>query len=120
MDALRSGFKDPDVLAMAREVSIAEFPDPPGSDQTPIPGQVKSPPLTVKTTDGKTYSEGLRPSKGSPQNPMTHEEIENKFMGLATTVMPQEQASKIAATVRNLEETKELRDLTDLLVSPSS
>jgi hypothetical protein len=43
----------------------------------------------------------------------------NKFMGLATTVMPQEQASKIAATVRNLEETKELQDLTGLLVSRS-
>ena len=51
---------------------------------------------------------------------MTHEEIENKFMGLATTVMAQEQASKIAATVRNLEETKELQDLTGLLVSRSS
>ena len=51
---------------------------------------------------------------------MTHEELENKFMGLATTVMPLEQASKIAATVRNLQETKELQDLTDLLVSPSS
>jgi hypothetical protein len=51
---------------------------------------------------------------GSPQNPMTHEELENKFIGLATRVVPEEQASKIAATVRNLEEIEELRDLTDL------
>jgi hypothetical protein len=42
------------------------------------------------------------------------------FMGLATRVVPEEQASKIAATVRNLEEIKQLRDLTDLLVSPSN
>lgn len=41
-------------------------------------------------------------------------------MGLATRVMPKEQASKIAATVRNLEEVKDLRDLTDLLVSPQA
>lgn len=41
-------------------------------------------------------------------------------MGLATTVIPREQASKIAATVRDLENVKDLRDLTDLLVSPSS
>lgn len=119
MDALKSGFKDPDVLAMARKVSIAEFPDPPDNDRTPAPGLVKSPPLTVKTTDGKSYAEDLRPSKGSPQNPMTDEELEKKFMSLATTVMPQEQASKIAATVRNLEEIQDLRDLTDLLISPS-
>lgn len=51
---------------------------------------------------------------------MTDEELENKFMSLATTVMPQEQASKIAEAVRNLEEMEELRDLTDLLVSRSS
>ena len=74
----------------------------------------------MKKKDGKTYAEELLPSKGSPQNPMTYEEIENKFMGLATRVMPKEQASKIAATVRDLEEVKDLRDLTDLLVSPSS
>jgi hypothetical protein len=41
-------------------------------------------------------------------------------MGLATRVVPEEQASKIAATVRNLMEIEELRDLTDLLVSPSN
>jgi hypothetical protein len=51
---------------------------------------------------------------------MTYEELEHKFMSLATRVLPQEQASKIAATVRNLEKVKDLRDLTDLLVSPAS
>jgi 2-methylcitrate dehydratase len=75
-------------------------------------------PLTVKTTDGKTYSEELKPSKGSPRNPVSHDELEDKFIGLATTVLPPEQASKIPATVRNLEEIKELGDLVDLLVSP--
>jgi hypothetical protein len=51
---------------------------------------------------------------------MSHNELESKFMGLATTVLPREQASRIAAAVRNLEEIKELRDLTDLLVCPST
>lgn len=51
---------------------------------------------------------------------MTYDELEYKFIGLATRVLPQEQASKIAATVRNLEKVTDLRDLTDLLVSPSS
>jgi hypothetical protein len=81
---------------------------------------VKTLPLTVKTTDGKTYTEDLLPSKGSPQNPMTQQELEDKFMGLATRVLPREQASQIAAAVGNLEEVKDLRDLTDLLVSHSS
>jgi 2-methylcitrate dehydratase PrpD len=119
LDAWKSGFKDPDVLAVARKVSVEEI-QLPDSDQVPVPGQVKTPPLVVKTTDGKTYTEELLPSKGSPQNPMTQEELENKFMGLATRVMPKEQAFKIAETVRNLEEVKDLRDLTGLLVSPSN
>jgi 2-methylcitrate dehydratase PrpD len=121
LDAWKSGFTDPDVLAVARRVSVVEIPDPTGSgDRTPVPGQVKSPPLTVKTTDGKAYTEDFLPSKGSPQNPMTRQELEDKFMGLATRVLPRDQAAQIAAAVRSLEEVKDLRDLTDLLVSPSS
>jgi hypothetical protein len=49
-----------------------------------------------------------------------HRQFEDKFMGLATRVIPQEQAAKIADTVRKLEEVRDLRDLTDLLGSPSS
>jgi hypothetical protein len=70
--------------------------------------------------DGETYTEDLLPSKGSPQNPMTQQELEDKFMGRATSALPRDQASQIAAAVRNLEEVKDLRDLTDLLVGPSS
>jgi 2-methylcitrate dehydratase PrpD len=81
---------------------------------------VKTPPLTVKTRDGKTYTEELVPSKGSPQNPMTYEELEDKFMGLATRAVPKELAAKIAATVRNLEKVKDLHELSELVVSPSS
>lgn len=120
MEAWESGFKDPDVLAVARKVSVVEIPEPANSQTTPVPGQdPKAPPLIVRTKDGKTYGEQLLPSKGSPQNPMTYDQLENKFMGLATRVMPKEQASKIAATVRDLEKLKDLRDLTELMVSPS-
>jgi 2-methylcitrate dehydratase PrpD len=114
MDALESGFKDPEVLEVARKVSVVEIPELEGSDSA------YGPVLTVKTRDGSTYVEDLLPSKGSPQNPMTYEELEDKFIGLATRVMPEGQASKIAATVRDLEKVKNLRDLTDLLVSPPS
>lgn len=69
IDALRSGFKDPDVLAVARKVSIAEFPDPPGSERTPVPGQVKSPPLTVKTTGGEHLRRGSPALEGFTAEP---------------------------------------------------
>lgn len=99
---------------------MQEVPEPADSDQTPLPGLVKTPPLTVKTTDGKTCTEDLLPSKGSPQDLMTQQELEDKFTGLTTRVLPRDQAAQIAAAVKNLEEVKDLRDLADLLVSASS
>jgi len=41
--------------------------------------------------DGETYTEDLLPSKGSPQNPMTQQELEDKFMGRATSALPRDQ-----------------------------
>jgi hypothetical protein len=60
MKAWESGFKDPDVLAVARKVSVIEIPGPDSSETRPVPGQgPKAPPRTVKTKDGKTYRRGL-------------------------------------------------------------
>lgn len=61
----------------------------------------------------------MQPSKGSPQNPMTYEELERQFMSLASRVMPEEQASTPATTVRELEKNSDLRELTALLISPT-
>jgi hypothetical protein len=41
-------------------------------------------------------------------------------MSLAIRVLPQENASKIAATIRELEKVEDLRNLTGLLVSQPS
>ena len=92
MGAWKGGFKDPDVIAVAKRVSVVEIPEPKNGESAAVAV------LTVKTQGGRTYVEELLPSKGSPQNPMTYEELEAKFMGLATRVLPEEQASKIAAT----------------------
>jgi hypothetical protein len=41
---------------------------------------VKTPPLAVQTMDEKTYTEDLPPSKGSPRNLMTQQELEDAFL----------------------------------------
>lgn len=40
--------------------------------------------IVIKTKDGKEYSEYLEYPKGNPKEPMTMEDLENKFNGLAT------------------------------------
>jgi 2-methylcitrate dehydratase PrpD len=127
LDAWKSGFKDPAVLAVARKVSVVQISEPENSEGAKMSAfdsavapdaQGKSPVLTVKTKGGKTYVQDLLPSKGSPKNPMTYEELEHKFTRLATRVMPKEQASEIASLVRDLENVKDLHTLTELLVCP--
>jgi hypothetical protein len=61
--AMKSDFKDPDVLAVARKVQISEFPDPPAATRH-LYRAVKSPPLTIKTTGAKTYTEELKACSG--------------------------------------------------------
>ena len=39
--------------------------------------------VVVKTNDGKEYSEYLEYPKGDPREPMTMEDLENKFNGLS-------------------------------------
>jgi hypothetical protein len=70
----------PEMLAVARKkVSVAEIQEPPNSEGAPVPGRAKTRrSLAVE---------------GSPQNPMTHKELEHKFMDLVNRVPPDEQAA---------------------------
>ncbi|MBN2571238.1 MAG: MmgE/PrpD family protein, partial [Ignavibacteriales bacterium] len=43
--------------------------------------------VVVKTKDGKELSEYLEYPKGDPREPMTMEDLENKFNGLSTEVL---------------------------------
>jgi len=44
--------------------------------------------VVVKTTDGREYSEYLEYPKGDPREPMTMEDLEAKFHGLAAGLVP--------------------------------
>jgi 2-methylcitrate dehydratase PrpD len=68
--------------------------------------------------DGKRFTYTAKIAKGHPQNPMTETEVEEKFLGNARSVISEERAAKLAVVVRRLEAANNLRQLTDLLVSP--
>jgi 2-methylcitrate dehydratase PrpD len=73
-------------------------------------------PVTVELKSGARHSFTARIAKGDPRNPMTENEVIEKFRGNAQAILSDEQAEKVIATVRNLEALESLRALVALLV----
>ena len=75
-------------------------------------------PAEVKVTlkDGRSYSQAEYYPKGSYKNPLTSEELQNKFLSLATITFTVEQAQEIINTINILEEVKKISELTSLIV----
>ncbi len=70
--------------------------------------------VTVTTTDGRKLEKQLDYPKGDPRNPLTDQEIEEKFDALAAPIMPAAARAKVKDAVWNLEKQKSITDLMDL------
>ncbi len=58
---------------------------------------------TIKTKDGKVYSEYLEYPKGDPREPMTMEDLDNKFKALASGLMNENKQNEIKNVIFNAE-----------------
>ena len=58
----------------------------------------------ITTEDGNVYSEYLEYPKGDPREPMTIEDIDNKFSGLADGLLTDEKQNEIKNMILNCEE----------------
>jgi 2-methylcitrate dehydratase PrpD len=72
-------------------------------------------PVSVELKDGSRFSYTARIAKGHPENPMTEEEVLNKFRSNAKPVLSQESSEAVIAKVRNLEAVANVRELVALL-----
>ena len=71
--------------------------------------------VEVKTRAGQTFTEKVVHPPGSPQNPLSQREIEDKFFSLSSRVISRRQAERIRDAVANLEKMQNLRELGDLI-----
>ena len=71
--------------------------------------------VTVYTVDGRELSYRVDFPKGYPQNPLTKEELERKFVDLASLALPEENVKRLLEVVNNLESLEKITLLTDLL-----
>jgi 2-methylcitrate dehydratase len=59
--------------------------------------------VNITTTDGRTFTKQLDYPKGDPRNPLTDQEVEEKFAALAEGVLSQPAQQKLKDTIWNLE-----------------
>ena len=72
-------------------------------------------PVTVEMKNGARFSHTAKIAKGDPRNPMTEEEVLEKFRSNAKSVLAEEQAGQLAALLRGLEAVSNVRQVTALL-----
>jgi 2-methylcitrate dehydratase PrpD len=70
--------------------------------------------VSITTKDGKEYSDLTTYTKGDPENPLSPQELKDKFFSLACRTVSAEKAQQLYDAVMDLENIS-VRDLTALL-----
>jgi 2-methylcitrate dehydratase PrpD len=105
------GLSDPLVLGLARKVSYRV-------DEKLSLRQATGGSLQIEAKDGKTYSKSLEFACGHPDKPMSDEAFVSKFMDCArysAKNFSKRALNKIVALILNLEEIKDISELTKYL-----
>jgi 2-methylcitrate dehydratase len=71
--------------------------------------------VRIDTTDGRSFNKQLDYPKGDPRNPLTDQEIEEKFSALAEGVLSTGAQKRVKETVWNLERVGSVSDLMALM-----
>jgi len=65
----------------------------------------------IETHDGRQYSCKIEYPKGDPENPLSSEEIKDKFLSMVQPVLPVQLAKKIIQLVEDLENLGDVRQV---------
>jgi 2-methylcitrate dehydratase PrpD len=101
--------RDTKILELAAKVHCEVDPNAPGREQ--FKGWV-----IVETKDGRTLEEIEEFNRGSRQNPMTNEEIENKFRANAAFLLSDNETRRIIEMARKVESLTKITDLVKLTI----
>jgi len=102
--------RSPEILALARRVHYhvdAGFPGP---------GRFKGA-VTVTLKDGRSFTEVEEYNRGSAENPMTYEEIRQKFDENASSFLPPAARERLARQIREVERLADASALVSLAIA---
>jgi 2-methylcitrate dehydratase PrpD len=101
----------PDVQAMIQKVEFGVHPEAEAAGYDKMTTI-----LEIALTDGRVIHDRADFGKGSPAIPMTYDEVADKFRECAAySRWPKKKADQVVELVRNLEEVRNVRELTGLL-----
>ncbi len=69
--------------------------------------------ITLTTTEGNIYNTFIEYPKGDPENTMTDQEIENKYLSLASLKLPKSRAAQLLEQCRVIENCQDLSSFFD-------
>ena len=106
----------PDVQAMIQKVNFGVHPEAEAAGYDKMTTI-----LEIALTDGRVIRDRADFGKGSPSNPMSYEEVADKFSECAVySRWPRRKAEQVIELVRKLEDVKDVRELTELLSRPAT
>jgi len=107
---------DPKLREIAEKVHVSNWPEADECFRQGMQGGTREMISKVRLTlkSGRSWEKEVRAPKGSPQNPLTKEELEDKFLSLAQPVLGKSRARQISHLISDLDGIK-VRELTDLL-----
>ena len=111
-DYPKVNLKDPSLLATARKVKCVV---PKEAEWARVD---KGAGIEIETTDGRRIREIVPFSKGLPENPMSADELKEKFHSLVDPILPAGRPGEIIDAVDNVEKIKNVDELAQLLVVP--
>jgi len=74
-------------------------------------------PVTITLNDGRTFTRTVDKVRGSPGNPMTRDELVDKYRGCASRVLKGERLGRSIAALENLDRIPAAKDLIDTLTT---
>jgi 2-methylcitrate dehydratase PrpD len=76
-------------------------------------------PVTIHLRDGRAVRKEVEHPRGSPRNPMTRDELLEKYRGCASRALPFERVERAIALLEDVEKIDDVRTLMDGLGRPS-
>ena len=100
--------KDPGVLKFIKKITADV--DPEIEEKGPAFRHMAK--VRVRTTDGRTFEETVTHRKGSPDNPLTADEVEAKYFALVSNILGKAKAKQVRDMVFALDRADEVETLT--------
>ena len=104
-------WRDPEVLEMERKIHF--YIDPAAKD-----GEHKFLcNMKVTLLDGRVLEGSVPYHKGTPKNPLSREEVQQKFLSLGDGILPKSTLESILDKVENLDREEDISKLNRLMIS---